>query len=106
MVGSVKVRFQKLQDLPPKELRKLVDKGKKEISEGILVIFAVKDGKVGLAIGVTEKLKSKFDAVKLAKVGSEVIGGKGGGGRPDFAQAGGVDQSKIDIAFEKIKSLI
>ena len=106
MVGSVKVRFQKLQDLPPKELRKLVDKGKKEISEGILVIFAVKDGKVGLAIGVTEKLKSKFDAVKLAKVGSEIIGGKGGGGRPDFAQAGGTDESKIDQAFEKIKSLI
>ena len=106
MVGSVKVRFQKLQDLPPKELRKLVDKGKKEINEGILVIFAIKDGKVGLAIGVTEKLKSKFDAVKLAKVGSEIIGGKGGGGRPDFAQAGGTDESKIDQAFEKIKSLI
>jgi len=106
MVGSIKVRFQKLQDLPPKELRKLVDKGKKEINEGILVIFAVKDGKVGLAIGVTEKLKSKFDAVKLAKVGSEIIGGKGGGGRPDFAQAGGTDESKIDQAFEKIKSLI
>ena len=47
-----------------------------------------------------------YDAVKLAKIGSEIIGGKGGGGRPDFAQAGGVDQSKIDEAFNKLKSLV
>ena len=47
-----------------------------------------------------------YDAVKLAKIGSEIIGGKGGGGRPDFAQAGGVEVNKIDEAFEKLKSLI
>ena len=67
---------------------------------------ASKDEKIGLAIGVTENLTKKYDAVKLAKTGSEIIGGKGGGGRPDFAQAGGADKSKIDTAFEKIKSLI
>ncbi len=48
----------------------------------------------------------KYDAVKLVKIGSEIIGGKGGGGRSDFAQAGGIDSSKIDNAIEKIKSLI
>ena len=51
-------------------------------------------------------LTDKYDAVKFAKQGSEIIGGKGGGGRKDFAQAGGQDQSKINQAFEKIKSLI
>ena len=52
------------------------------------------------------KLKEKYDAVKFAKAGSEIIGGKGGGGRSDFAQAGGLEINKIDEAFEKIKSLI
>jgi alanyl-tRNA synthetase len=51
-------------------------------------------------------MTSKYDAVQFVKVGSEMIGGKGGGGRKDFAQAGGQDQSKIEDAFEKIKSLV
>ncbi len=105
-VNNIKVRFQKITDLHPKDLRKLVDAGKKELGEGIVVVFASKDGKIGLAAGVTDKLTTKYDAVKFAKTGSEIIGGKGGGGRPDFAQAGGVDTNKIDDAFEKIKSLI
>ncbi len=105
-INGVKVRFQNVEDLPPKELRKLVDKGKKELGEGIIIVFASKDDKVGIAVGVTEKLIDKFDAVQFVKAGSEVIGGKGGGGRKDFAQAGGQDQSKINDAFEKIKSLI
>ena len=87
-------------------MRKLVDKGKKELNEGIVVAFASKEDKVGIAVGVTEKLTNKFDAVQFVKVGSKIIGGLGGGGRKDFAQAGGQDQSKIDQAFEKLKTLI
>ena len=105
-INNIKVRFQKVIDLPPKDLRKLVDNGKKELAEGIIVVFAIKDEKIGLAIGVTENLTKKYDAVQLAKIGSEIIGGKGGGGRPDFAQAGGTDSSKIDNAIDQIKSLI
>ncbi len=105
-INGVKIRLQKVEDLPPKDLRKLVDNGKKELNEGIVVVFASKDEKVGLAVGVTEKLTNKYDAVKFAKLGSEIIGGKGGGGRQDFAQAGGQDKSKIDEALEKIKSLV
>tara|TARA_Y100001970_G_scaffold257356_1_gene335965 strand:+ start:397 stop:3060 length:2664 start_codon:yes stop_codon:yes gene_type:complete len=105
-VNGTNLRFQKVQDLPPKDLRKLVDAGKKELKNGLVVVFASKDEKVGLAVGVTEQLLEKYDAVQFAKVGSEIIGGKGGGGRKDFAQAGGQHSSKIDEAFEKIKSLI
>ena len=105
-VNNTKVRFQKVIDLPPKDLRKLVDAGKKELGEGIVVVFASKDGKIGLAVGVTDKLTSKYDAVKFVKTGSEIVGGKGGGGRPDFAQAGGIEVNKIDEAFEKLKALI
>ena len=105
-INNIKVRFQKVIDLPPKDLRKLVDAGKKELEEGIVIVFACKDGKISLAVGVTDKLTNKYDAVKLAKTGSEILGGKGGGGRSDFAQAGGVEENKIDNAFEKIRSLI
>ncbi len=106
IINGVKIRLQKVEDLPPKDLRKLVDNGKKELTDGIVVVFASKDEKVGLAVGVTQNLIDKYDAVKFAKVGSEIIGGKGGGGRKDFAQAGGQDISKIDEAIEKIKSLV
>jgi alanyl-tRNA synthetase len=105
-VNNINIRFQKVSDLPPKELRKLVDQGKKDLGEGIVIVFASKDDKVGIAVGVTEKLTEKYDAVNFVKVGSEIIGGKGGGGRKDFAQAGGQDESKIDQAFESIKKLI
>ncbi len=105
-IKDIDIRFQKVEGLPPKELRKLVDIGKKELKNGIIVVFASLDGKVGLAVGVTEELVDKYDAVKFAKTGSEVIGGKGGGGRKDFAQAGGQFNDKIDEAFEKMITLI
>jgi alanyl-tRNA synthetase len=105
-VNNVNIRFQKVSDLPPKELRKLVDQGKRDLGEGIVIVFASKDDKVGIAVGVTEKLTEKYDAVNFVKAGSEIIGGKGGGGRKDFAQAGGQDDSKINEAFESIKKLI
>jgi len=105
-INGVKLRFQKVEGLPPKELRRLVDEGKKELKEGIVIAFAYKDEKVGIAVGVTEKLTDKFDAVQFVKIGSEIIGGKGGGGRKDFAQAGGQDHSKIEEAFQKLKKLI
>ena len=105
-IKNIKVRFQKIFDLSPKELRKLVDNGKKELKEGIIIVFASKDEKVGLAVGITEKLTENFDAVKFAKVGSEILGGKGGGGRKDFAQAGGQHIDKIEDAIESLKKLI
>ena len=76
------------------------------MGDGIVIVFASSEDKVGLAVGITDNLVDKYDAVKFAKLGSETIGGKGGGGRKDFAQAGGQDKNKIDEAFEKIKSLI
>ena len=71
-----------------------------------MIVFSILAGKVGVSVGVTKDLIEKFDAVELVKVASSILGGKGGGGRKDFAQAGGQDQSKILEAFEKIKNLI
>ena len=105
-INGFKVRFQNIIDLPFKDLRKLIDEGKKEIGEGLVIIYAINDNKVGLAVGVTKTLEDKFDAVKIVRAGSEVIGGKGGGGRADFAQAGGTLPDKIEESFENIKKLI
>ena len=105
-INNIKVRFQKISDLSPKDLRKLVDEGKNYFKEGIVIVCASKDNKVGLAIGVTNNLTKDYDAVQLVKVGSEIIGGKGGGGRKDFAQAGGNKKDQIDEAFKKIRTLI
>ena len=105
-IKKINIRFQKVDDLPFKELRRLVDQGKKDLKEGIVVIYAIKDDKIGLAVGVTDTLTEKYDAIKFVKSGSEILGGKGGGGRSDFAQAGGVHSNKIEESFEKIKSLI
>jgi alanyl-tRNA synthetase len=105
-ISGVKLRLQKVDGLAPKELRKLVDDGKKELGEGIIIVFSSKDEKVGIGIGISDKLTDKYDAVEFVKVGSKIIGGLGGGGRKDFAQAGGQDSSKIDEAFEKLKSLV
>ncbi|MDC1139847.1 alanine--tRNA ligase [Candidatus Pelagibacter sp.] len=106
IINGFKVRFQNIVDLPFKDLRKLIDEGKKEIGEGLVIIYAINDNKVGLAVGVTKTLEVKFDAVKIVRAGSEVIGGKGGGGRADFAQAGGTLPDKIEESFENIKKLI
>ena len=100
------LRQQVLTDLPPKELRNIVDQGKKEIKSGIIMACCTYEGKVGVAIGITDKLIIKFDAVKLVKEAAEILGGKGGGGRKDFAQAGGVKKDKIEEAFKALRKKI
>ena len=78
----------------------------KEIKEGIVVGFTTFEGKVGVAIGITSELTKKYDAETLVKSASEVLGGKGGGGRKDFAQAGGINKDKIEEAFKILSKKI
>jgi len=98
-IGSFILRQHVLDDFPPKELRKIIDESKKKIKEGIVVGFSIYNEKVGVAVGITTELCKKFDAVTLVKIASEILGGKGGGGRKDFAQAGGINKDKIEEAF-------
>ena len=101
-IGNILIRKQILKDFPPKELRGIIDQGKKDIKSGIIVCISTFEDKVGLAVGISQDLTSKYDAVDLVKTASTILGGKGGGGRKDFAQAGGVDKNKIDEAFKGI----
>jgi len=105
-IGSFTLRCQVLTDFPPKELRNIVDQSKKDIKEGIVVGFATFEGKVGVAVGITNELTKKYDAVTLVKIASETLDGKGGGGRKDFAQAGGTNKDKIEKAFENLSKKI
>jgi alanyl-tRNA synthetase len=104
-VGDVKLLARTVMGLNPKDLRGLIDDGKKQIGSGVVAIVGVsEDGKAGLAVGVTEDLTKRINAVDLVKVGAEVLGGKGGGGRPDLAQAGGPDGSKAESALKAIEA--
>ena len=71
-----------------------------------MVGFSTFEAKVGVAVGITNELTKKYDAVSLVKVASEVLGGKGGGGRKDFAQAGGTDKDKIEEAFKTLSKKV
>ncbi len=105
-VGSFTLRQQVLTDFPPKELRSVIDQGKKDIKQGIVVSISTFEGKVGVAVGITKELIKKYDAVMLVKIASEILGGKGGGGRKDFAQAGGSNKDKIEDAFKALSEKI
>ena len=101
-IKGLKVRYQLVKDFPSKELRSLIDQGKKDLKKGIVIVYTIVDGKVGMAIGITNDLIKKYNAVELVKLGSKVIGGTGGGGRNDFAQAGGNLPEKIEKSFQSI----
>ncbi len=104
-IGNVKLLARTVQGLNPKDLRGLVDDGKKQVGSGVVAIVGVtEDGKAGLAVGVTDDLTTSLSAVDLVKAGAEALGGKGGGGRPDMAQAGGPDGTKADAALKAIEA--
>ncbi len=105
-LGSFVFRQQVLTDFPPKELRSIIDQGKKDIKKGIIVSISTFEGKVGVAVGITKELTKKYDAIELVKTASEILGGKGGGGRKDFAQAGGSNQDSIEDTFKALSKKI
>jgi alanyl-tRNA synthetase len=107
VVGDVKLMARAVEGIELKDLRSLADEGKKKVGSGIVAIVGVAgDGKAGIVVGVTEDLTSRFNAVDLVRKGAEVLGGKGGGGRPDMAQAGGPDGSKADAALAAIAAAL
>ncbi|BBF91866.1 alanine--tRNA ligase [Blastochloris tepida] len=102
-VGSTKLLAKTVHGIELRDLKSLADEGKKQIGSGVVAIVGVaEDGKAGLVVGVTADLTGQFNAVDLVKKGAEALGGKGGGGRPDMAQAGGPDGAKSDAALKAI----
>ena len=90
-----------------KDLKGLADDAKAQLGSGVIVLVSRgEDGKAGLVVAVTSDLTARFSAVDLVRVGSEILGGKGGGGRPDMAQAGGPDGAKAQAAIDAIQSVL
>jgi alanyl-tRNA synthetase len=105
-VGGITFAGRQLDGVPAKDLKGMADDIKKQIGSGVVALFSNAEGKASLVIGVTEDLVAKISAVDLVKVGSEALGGKGGGGRPDMAQAGGPDVTKAGEALAAIEAAI
>ena len=106
-IAGVKFIGKVVEGLQPKDLRGMIDGAKGQIGSGIVAMVGVSDdGKGAIAVGVTDDLTGKFSAVDLVRAGSAVLGGKGGGGRPDMAQAGGPDGAKGNDAIAAIREMI
>ncbi|MDE1567528.1 alanine--tRNA ligase [Aquabacter sediminis] len=107
LVGDVKLLAKHVSGIELRDLKSLVDEGKKQLGSGVVAIVGVTDdGKAGIVVGVTADLTSRFDAVSLVRLGAEALGGKGGGGRPDMAQAGGPDGSKAPEALAAVEAAL
>jgi alanyl-tRNA synthetase len=106
-IGGVNLMARAVEGIDLKALRGLADEGKKQLGSGVVAIVGVtEDGKAGLVVGVTPDLTQRFNAVDLARKGAEALGGKGGGGRPDMAQAGGPDGSKAEAALAAVAAAV
>jgi alanyl-tRNA synthetase len=106
-VGDIKLLARAVSGIDVKDLKSLVDEGKKQVGSGIVAIVGVTgDGKAGIVVGVTPDLTARYSAVDLVRKGAEALGGKGGGGRPDMAQAGGPDGSKADAALAAVEAAL
>ena len=100
-VAGARLVTRTLDGVPAKDLKSMVDEFKKQ-GPGVYAVVGADGGKASIVVGVTDDLTGKFNAVDLVRAGAAALGGKGGGGRPDMAQAGGPDPSKADAAFAAI----
>ncbi|PSC04308.1 alanine--tRNA ligase [Alsobacter soli] len=106
-VNGVKLMARAVAGVEMRDLKGLADEGKKQVGSGVVALVATaEDGKAGVVVAVTPDLTGRFNAVDLVRIASEKLGGKGGGGRPDMAQAGGPDGSKSGEALAAIEAAI
>ena len=107
VIGDVKLMARVVEGIEIKDLKSLADEGKKQLGSGVVaLVTTTADGKASIVVGVTPDLVGQFSAVDLVRKASEVLGGKGGGGKPDMAQAGGPDGSKAEAALKAIEAAL
>tara|TARA_B100000780_G_scaffold277345_1_gene247822 strand:- start:7740 stop:9755 length:2016 start_codon:yes stop_codon:yes gene_type:complete len=105
-LGGTKFVGKVLDGFPPKDLKPMADELKKKLGSGVVALVATNDGKASIVVGVTADLTNKISAVDLVKIGSEALGGKGGGGRPDMAQAGGPNADAANDGVQAIETAL
>ncbi|HEY1960801.1 MAG TPA: DHHA1 domain-containing protein, partial [Rhizomicrobium sp.] len=102
-VAGVKIMMRVLDGVGAKDLKSLADEAKAQLRSGVVALLSTADGKASLVVGVTDDLTKRIDAVELVRAGAEALGGKGGGGRPDLAQAGGPDVTRAAEALSRVE---
>ena len=105
-VGGVAFLGRVLEDIPPRDLKPMADELKRQAGSGVVALVSVSEGKASIVVGVTDDLTQRLSAIDLVRKGSEALGGKGGGGRPDMAQAGGPDGEKAAAALTAIEGAL
>ena len=105
-INGVKLIARVAEGVGGKDLRALIDEAKAQMKSGIAVFIGVNEGKAAVAVGVTEDLVGTHSAVDLVRVASAEVGGKGGGGRPDMAQAGGPDGANAEAALDAVRAAL
>ncbi|KAF0119139.1 MAG: alanyl-tRNA synthetase [Rhodospirillaceae bacterium] len=105
-VGGIAFIARNLTDVPVREMKSLADTLKQQIRSGVVALVSGGDGKASVVVGVTEDLTGAINAIDLARAGAEAVGGTGGGGRRDLAQAGGPDGASAPAALQAIERLL
>ena len=105
-IGDVAFDGRVVDGVPGRELKSLADDLKRRIGSGVVAVVSRAEGKAAIVVGVTADLTGRFDAVELVRLGAEALGGKGGGGRPDMAQAGGPDAARAEAALAAVERAI
>lgn len=105
-IGEIAFKSLVVQDVPAKDLKPMADEMKRAIGSGVVTLIATSEGKVSIVVAVTDDLTSQINAVDLVRIGAEALGGKGGGGRPDMAQAGGSNPDAANDAVAQIEKNI
>ncbi|MBI4183054.1 MAG: alanine--tRNA ligase [Proteobacteria bacterium] len=105
-VAGVRLATRRLDGVPARELKGLADELKKKVGSGVVAVLSVSEGKASLVVGVTDDLVARIDAVELVRAGAAALGGKGGGGRRDMAQAGGPAEGDAGAAFAALERVL
>ena len=105
-VNGVKLAARNLGEVPARDLKGLADAIGKQIGTGVVALVSTAEGKASIVVGVSPDLTGRFNAVELVRAASAAVGGKGGGGRPDMAQAGGPDGAQADAALAAVRGAI
>jgi alanyl-tRNA synthetase len=105
-IGEIAFDGRVLDGVPGRELKSLADDLKRRIGSGVVAVVSRADGKAAIVVGVTLDLTGRFDAVELVRLGADALGGKGGGGRADMAQAGGPDADRAEAALTAVERAV
>ncbi len=102
-VNGVKLAARNLGEVPARDLKGLADTIGKQLGSGVVALVSTMDGKASIVVAVSSDLTGRFNAVDLVRAASAAVGGKGGGGRPDMAQAGGPNGNQADEALAAVR---